>query len=51
MKRTRVFKVKTVDWSEPPLQRWLGGIARVGTRGVYKSAFRVYKEWTGMNII
>ena len=51
MKRTRVFKGETVDWSEPPLQRWLGGITRSGTRRVYKSAFRIYHNWTGMNAI
>jgi integrase len=37
-----------VDWSDPLLERWLGGITRESTKKVYKSAFRLYTAYTGM---
>jgi len=40
-----------VDWSEPPLQRWLGTITRSGTRYQYRTAFRSYRQFTGMTAV
>jgi len=40
-------KREPVDWSEPPLQRWLGTITRPGTRAIYKSGYRLYAQFTG----
>lgn len=37
-----------VDWEDPALRRWLGGITRKGTRYGYKTAFRAYAFFTGM---
>jgi len=39
---------KDVDWSEAPLQRWLGSITRSSTKATYKSAFRLYRTFTGL---
>jgi len=38
-----------IDWSEPVLVRWMGSITRERTKDVYRSGFRLYVEWTGMN--
>lgn len=37
-----------VNWEDPALKRWLGGITRKGTRYGYKTAFRGYAYFTGM---
>lgn len=41
-------KIKEPDWSEAPLQRWLGTITKTGTRNNYRYAFRLYHQFTGM---
>ena len=38
----------SVDWSDPTLQRWLGGITRENTKATYKSGFRLYAGFTGL---
>jgi len=37
-----------VDWADSSLQRWLGGITRESTKRVYKCAFRLYAQHTGL---
>jgi hypothetical protein len=37
-----------VDWSEPELVKWLGNTTRKGTIKVYRNAFRIYAQFTGM---
>jgi site-specific recombinase XerD len=37
-----------VNWEDPALKRWLGGITRKGTEYGYKTAFRGYAYFTGM---
>jgi site-specific recombinase XerD len=37
-----------VNWEDPALKRWLGGITRKGTKYGYKTAFRGYAYFTGM---
>ena len=41
-------KQDTVNWKDPALERWLNTIMKASTRYVYRSAFRVYAEFTGM---
>ena len=43
-----VLKVN-VDWDDPPLQRWLNTITRNSTRYRYRSAFKIYAQYTGMS--
>jgi len=38
-----------VDWNEPELVKWISGITKSGTRMTYKSAYRVYAQFTGLN--
>ena len=40
------MKGDKVDWSEPPLQRWLGSITKNSTRAAYKSGYRFYSQYT-----
>jgi site-specific recombinase XerD len=37
-----------VNWEDPALKRWLGGITRKGTKYGYRTAFRGYAFFTGM---
>jgi thymidylate synthase len=37
-----------VDWTEPELVKWLGNTTRKGTRSVYRNAFGMYVQFTGM---
>jgi len=39
----------SVDWDDPVLVRWLGSIAKKGTKMLYKAAFRRYAEFTGLS--
>jgi integrase len=36
------------DWSEAPLSRWLSEIRKDSTKSVYKSAYRLFHNFTGM---
>lgn len=36
-----------VDWSEAPLARWLSEIRKDSTKSVYKSAYRLFHDFTG----
>jgi len=38
-----------VDWSDPLLSRWMDTIVREGTKAVYRSAYRLYAEFTGLD--
>ena len=40
---------KDVNWDSPILKRWLDSIVRAGTRYVYRSAFRMYAQYTGLS--
>ena len=44
-----LFGMDDVDWKNPYLQRWLGGITRNGTKAVYKCAYRMYARYTGLS--
>jgi len=35
-----------VDWADPAAKRWMGSITRPGTQRYYKSAFRLFVEYT-----
>ncbi|MCJ7763244.1 hypothetical protein MUP38_07325, partial [Candidatus Bathyarchaeota archaeon] len=49
MKQETVEKQpQDVDWDDPCLQRWLGGIVNKNTLYNSKSAFRLYAQYTGM---
>jgi site-specific recombinase XerD len=37
-----------VNWEDPALKRWLGGVTRKGTKYGYRTAFRGYAYFTGM---
>jgi site-specific recombinase XerD len=38
----------TVNWNEPPLQRWIGTITKTTTIYTYKSGYRFYQQFTGL---
>jgi integrase len=37
-----------LDWTEAPLSRWLSEIRKDSTKSVYKSAYRLFHDFTGM---
>jgi site-specific recombinase XerD len=37
-----------VNWSEQPLQRWMGTISKKRTAATYKSGYRFYQLYTGL---
>lgn len=39
----------TILWEDPVLSRWLGTIVRSGTKYNYRSAFRVYTQYTKLS--
>ncbi|MGA2573194.1 MAG: tyrosine-type recombinase/integrase [Candidatus Methanomethylicaceae archaeon] len=40
-------KKDPVNWEDPVVKRWIGGITRASTQSYYKSAFRIYISFTG----
>ncbi|MBS7615011.1 tyrosine-type recombinase/integrase [Candidatus Bathyarchaeota archaeon] len=44
-----MVREELVNWKEQPLVRWLGSITRESTKATYRSGFRLYVEYTGMN--
>ena len=38
-----------IDWEDPVLSRWLSTIVKLGTKYGYKSAFRVYAQYTKLS--
>jgi len=39
----------SVNWEDPALRRWLGTMAREGTRYIYRTAFKAYAQFTDMS--
>lgn len=38
-----------IDWEEATVKRWMSSISKEGTRRSYKTAFRNYSKFTGLN--
>lgn len=43
--------IKTVDFDEPPLQRWLGSVVSTGTKYCYRTAYSAYHTYTSLNSV